>query len=131
MLSLSPEVRQMEISGQDDSPSSDMSPAAWQLSQPWWLHARRTDTAPPPLSRDARRQFTAMATQIGLAAWMLGTALMSSCVPADRFGMPAAAHLDWLLLPPVINERPAPAARIPAAAITATHVVATSARSVD
>jgi hypothetical protein len=127
MLFLSPEERQMESTSSDDSPSSNMSPAARQFAQPWWLHPRRIAAAPPPPSRDARREFTAMATQIGLAAWMLGTALMSSCGPADRFSIPAA-HFEWLLLPPGVAERQAaPAARIPTASITATHVVAASA----
>jgi hypothetical protein len=122
----------MEITtGQDDAPSSDLSPAAWQLAQPWWLHPRRMDVEPSPPSRDARREFTAMATQIGLAAWMLGTAFMSSCVPADRFGVPAAAKLEWFLNQPAGAERPAPATHAPAGSITATRVVSASASGTD
>jgi hypothetical protein len=129
MLTSSPEVGEMVIREVNDSTSLAMSPMARQFAQPWWLHPRRTDAAATPRSRDARRDFTAMATQIGLAAWMLGTALTSACVPADLVGgaAAAAARLDWLPLSPAVTQAPAPDARIPVAVVTATPVVAASA----
>ena len=106
-----------------------MSPMAQLFAQPWWLHPRRRDAVATPRSRDARRDFTAMATQIGLAAWMLGTALTSACVPADLVGgaAAAAARLDWLSRPPTVTQAPASSVRVPDARITTTQVVAAAA----
>jgi hypothetical protein len=61
-------------------------PAAEHWAQPWWLHApvgngRDVSRA----SRDARREFAGIAAQIGLAAWMFGTAMTSSCATLDRW----------------------------------------------
>jgi hypothetical protein len=128
MLFRSPEVVEMVMKESGEP----MSPMAHLFAQPWWLHPRRSDAAATPPSRDARRDFTAMATQIGLAAWMLGTALTSACVPADLVGgaAAAAARLDWRSLSPTVTQAPAPDAPIPAP-ITATHVVAASAPGPD
>ena len=116
MLLQCPGVGKMKRTGQDDAPPSEMSPAAWALIQPWWLHPHCNEAAPTPPAPDARRTFAAMATQIGLAAWMLSMALTSACVPDSRFGgaAPAAAHLDWFVKP-LAGERPVAPATLPAA----------------
>ena len=64
----------------------EMSQAARQWAQPWWLHASvANDRDGHRSTRDVRREFARMATQIGLAAWMFGTAMTSSCVSVNRW----------------------------------------------
>jgi hypothetical protein len=62
----------------------DSSASEW--TQPLWLHptgrgARSLDESP-----DIVRDFARMAAPIALAAWMFGTALMTSCAPAEVAG---------------------------------------------
>ena len=58
---------------------------AW--SQHVWLHPRSpAATTGDERSPAARRDFARLAVPIGLAAWMIGTALTSSCAPADVAG---------------------------------------------
>ena len=49
------------------------------LGSSWWLHPRERPAAICPKTRDVLREFATMATQLGLAAWLLGLALTSSC----------------------------------------------------
>ena len=64
----------------------EVCPAAKQWAQPWWLNAPAVNGRDVSrASRDARREFAVIAAQIGLAAWMLGTAMTSSCVTLDGF----------------------------------------------
>ena len=119
--------QQMKSTDQNQAPPSEMSPAAWALTQPWWLHPHCHEAAPTRPTPDARRDFAAMATQIGLAAWMLSMALTSACVPDGRFGgaAPAAAHLDWLVKPLAADELPVAPATLPTAT-AATRISALS-----
>ena len=77
----------------DDTPRV-VGPAPLPLTQPWWLHARADDAGLPPHERDPLREFAGMATQIGLAAWMLGTAMTTACGPVDRLGAAPTAARD-------------------------------------
>jgi hypothetical protein len=65
--------------------TADLSP--W-LPPVWPPHVSSPEHHPPPAASPPRvlREFAGLAAPIGLAAWMFGTALTSSCAPADVAG---------------------------------------------
>jgi hypothetical protein len=80
------------MSSDDKPPAFTSNVSEW--TQPLWLHpSAPVDRPGDPPSPDVVRDFARMAAPIGLAAWMLGTALTTSCAPVDLAGTaPNAAH---------------------------------------
>lgn len=81
------------------------------LTSPWWINhldggVRRRPRAAYDPGR-SRREFASMAAQLGLAAWMIGALVESSCVPA--LPRPTAAQVLGLSTVVSADDRPAPA----------------------
>lgn len=81
------------------------------LTSPWWINhldggARRRPGAAHDPGR-SRREFASIAAQLGLAAWMIGALVESSCVPA--LPRPTAAQVLGLSTVVSADDRPAPA----------------------
>ena len=85
------------------------------LTSPWWINHLDGDVRRRPGGRHdpgrSRREFASMAAQLGLAAWMIGALVESSCVPA----LPRPNAAQVLGLSTVVNADDRPAA--PAAPI--------------
>ena len=89
----------------------DGSTGAPDLTSPWWINHLDGEVRRRPGGRydpgRSRREFASMAAQLGLAAWMIGALLESSCVPA--LPRPTAAQALGLTTVVSASERPAAA----------------------
>jgi hypothetical protein len=70
--------------GTNHSEAFDASASEW--TQPLRLHPTGRTVRSLDASPDIVRDFARMAAPIALAAWMFGTALMTSCAPAEVAG---------------------------------------------
>jgi hypothetical protein len=70
--------------GTNHSEAPDSTASEW--TQPLWLHPTGPAARPVDPSTDPVRDFAQMAAPIALAAWMFGTALMTSCAPSELAG---------------------------------------------
>lgn len=76
----------------NDEPAPAIPSSVDEWTQPVWLHPS-PPAGPPGSARPpaALGDFARLAAPIALAAWMFGTALTSSCAPADMPGWSTTA----------------------------------------